>query len=543
MSNRKASLEHHDWSILDCTLRDGGYYTNWDFEDGLVRDYLLAMSQMPVSLIELGYVSEPDQGYAGQYFYLNKSKLTSLREMVPNAPPFAIMLNAKSCTPDRIPAMLNGLQDVVDTVRIACDPDQIEHGYSLVEAIKTQSFRANLNLMYLSNNWDRDEFFDSLEQFRDVADMVALVDSYGSCYPHQVGMAVSRASEILPGKIGFHGHDNISLSFANAISAIDHGATVIDSTVLGIGRGAGNLRTEILAMHLQKVFGETVDMLPLTGLFDELNAMKSDFRWGAELPYIVSGFSNLPQKDVMDWMGIRRYSTHSIVAALQEDSLKGASSPNFSRLNKSDILEDGVVPECILIGGGDTAAFHAEAIIDYAEQVGAILIHSSTRNIQSYERTCARQVLCIVGDEASKLSGKMVQSFALDMMAWVVDEGQGPHGGLSSFPSEKIFCVAPVVGEGHYDNGPLGHASPLGTALGTALALGFDSVWLTGFDGFSSPNSMGSRLQKETQGVLDFFSDQHPGIVLASLTPSHYRVKQESIYSKQSALDRKNIGE
>jgi 4-hydroxy 2-oxovalerate aldolase len=58
--------------ILDCTLRDGGYYTNWDFDEKLVADYLLAMNKLPVDILEIGYRSTPQKEYMGKYFYCPK---------------------------------------------------------------------------------------------------------------------------------------------------------------------------------------------------------------------------------------------------------------------------------------------------------------------------------------------------------------------------------------------------------------------------------------------------------------------------------------
>ena len=56
--------------ILDCTLRDGGYYTNWDFDKNLVDTYIKACNDLPIDYLEVGYRSIPLKGYYGEYFYL-----------------------------------------------------------------------------------------------------------------------------------------------------------------------------------------------------------------------------------------------------------------------------------------------------------------------------------------------------------------------------------------------------------------------------------------------------------------------------------------
>ena len=59
--------------ILDCTIRDGGYYNNWDFTDEIFNKYIEATNNLPIHYIEIGYISKPSSIYKGKYFYLNKN--------------------------------------------------------------------------------------------------------------------------------------------------------------------------------------------------------------------------------------------------------------------------------------------------------------------------------------------------------------------------------------------------------------------------------------------------------------------------------------
>lgn len=79
--------------ILDCTLRDGGYYTNWDFDDALVTTYINAMNQLPIDYIELGYRNVPSNGYTGKFGYSPVSVLKQIRNN--SKKKLAIMLNEK----------------------------------------------------------------------------------------------------------------------------------------------------------------------------------------------------------------------------------------------------------------------------------------------------------------------------------------------------------------------------------------------------------------------------------------------------------------
>src|SRR4051812_15213896 len=106
--------------ILDCTLRDGGYYTYWDFDQQLVDDYFASLNHLPVDYIEIGYRSLPMKEYLGEYFYcplyvVEKIKSISNKKLV-------IILNEKDVTPDQLPALLEPIRGLVSMVRMAIDP-------------------------------------------------------------------------------------------------------------------------------------------------------------------------------------------------------------------------------------------------------------------------------------------------------------------------------------------------------------------------------------------------------------------------------------
>jgi hypothetical protein len=65
--------------ILDCTLRDGGYYTNWDFNKTVVDQYIQSTNKLPLEYLEIGYRSIPMKGYLGKYFYSPIYELERLR--------------------------------------------------------------------------------------------------------------------------------------------------------------------------------------------------------------------------------------------------------------------------------------------------------------------------------------------------------------------------------------------------------------------------------------------------------------------------------
>ena len=80
--------------ILDCTLRDGGYYTNWDFNSKIVDAYILAMNELPIDYLEVGYRNKPSKEYMGKFGYTPVSFLIfSCRiYVIPSAPEIPISI-------------------------------------------------------------------------------------------------------------------------------------------------------------------------------------------------------------------------------------------------------------------------------------------------------------------------------------------------------------------------------------------------------------------------------------------------------------------
>ena len=86
--------ELNNVKILDCTLRDGGYYTNWWFSDKFVKNYLSTISKLPIDIVELGYLSNNIDEF-GIYYHLNKASLSKAKNILRKNQKIYAMLNLK----------------------------------------------------------------------------------------------------------------------------------------------------------------------------------------------------------------------------------------------------------------------------------------------------------------------------------------------------------------------------------------------------------------------------------------------------------------
>lgn len=367
------------FKILDCTLRDGGYYTNWDFGKPLVDQYLASMNNLPVDYLEIGYRSPSMKGYLGKYFYLPIYELQDIR--LKSQKKIVIILNERDIKVEHLDSLLSPIKGLVDMVRMAIDPVNLASALVLAERIKAMGFEVGFNVMYMSQWKQYSGFINELKNVSSVADYFYMVDSYGGVFPVDVIETMDLVRSHTDCKIGFHGHNNLELALINSLTAIENGAEMIDSTISGMGRGAGNVKTELLLSVLNTKFNWKVDYNALGNVVDGFEPLLDKHKWGTNLPYMISGSNSLPQKDVMDWMTTRIFSFNSIIQALQNKKnrlVDNEELPGFEPRHK--------FKTALIIGGGASSIEHSNAIYEMVKEGDDMcVIHASSKNASLFK--------------------------------------------------------------------------------------------------------------------------------------------------------------
>ena len=137
------------FKIFDATLRDGGYYTDWDFDDQTVDAYIKAMNALPIDYLELGYRNNPTKEYMGKYGYCPVSVLKHIRTTCTKK--LDVMLNEKSTKPEDLKVLIKPLVGIVDMIRIAIDPKNFDRAVVLAKAVKSLGFEVGFNCIILSS--------------------------------------------------------------------------------------------------------------------------------------------------------------------------------------------------------------------------------------------------------------------------------------------------------------------------------------------------------------------------------------------------------
>ena len=274
--------------IVDCTIRDGGLVNNWDFSVEFVQNLYAGLNEAGVDYMEIGYKNSPkllkgaDQ--AGPWRFLDDE---FLREVIPHKgkTKLSALVDIGRVDEDDI---LPREESLLDLIRVACYIKDVDKALALVQTFHDRGYETTLNIMALSNVMEN-EPLEAFELIREsVVDVVYIVDSYGSLDHKDMEYLVNKFKTHLPNKrLGVHTHNNMRLAFSNTLVAADLGVELLDASVYGMGRAAGNCPTELLVTHLK---GTKYEPRPVLDIIERyMIPLREKEEWGYIMPYMITG--------------------------------------------------------------------------------------------------------------------------------------------------------------------------------------------------------------------------------------------------------------
>jgi|SRR5690554_1086929 len=291
--------------VLDCTIRDGGLMNKWQFDKKLVKDVYQACVDAGVDYMEIGYVSSEDQFSRDEYGPWKFCAEKDIREIVGENKTNTKLSVMADIGRIKYEDIRPKKESVIDMFRVACYDYQIDKAIDMAHHVMDKGYEATINLMAVSTVAERklDEVLQDVAKSR--VKIFYLVDSFGSMYSEDIQHLMDKYQKALPGvTIGFHGHNNLQLAFANTIECIIQGANMLDATMLGIGRGAGNCTLELLLSFLKN---PKYKLRPvLSAIEKHLRPLQKQIDWGYFMPYVVAGTMNEHPRAALKWMDSER---------------------------------------------------------------------------------------------------------------------------------------------------------------------------------------------------------------------------------------------
>ena len=295
MFEKKGSIltVREDIKVFDCTIRDGGLVNNYHFSDAFVKAHYETCVAAGVDYMEIGKNVSPTVMSVDEYGPWNFCKEEDIRRIVGNNDTdmkIAVMADiGRSLKEELIPKK----DSVVDMIRIATYIHQIPAAIELIEDAHAKGYETTVNIMAISKSFD-DELDEVLAQLSKTnVDVIYIADSFGSFYPEQIKKLTEKYLKVAvdSGKqIGIHAHNNLQLAYANTLESMIYGASFLDVTISGFGRGAGNCPLELLIGFLKN---PKYKLMPVLKFIEEfIVPLEKELDWGYSIPYMLTGQLN-----------------------------------------------------------------------------------------------------------------------------------------------------------------------------------------------------------------------------------------------------------
>ena len=532
-------------NLLDCTLRDGGYYNNWDFDIELINQYLLAMHKSGIKFVELGFRGFPSLSYKGPCAYTTDQFLRLLK--IPRKLKIGVMVNASEIInygKGDIIANTKKLfpnKDMIDFVRVACHFEELDVAAKISSTLKTERLKIIYNVMQCSERLDKEIETIGIKLNKFPIDVLYFADSMGSLSSVQTSEIINLIKKNWKKEIGIHTHDNMLRAFTNTDQAIMEGVSWVDGTVTGMGRGPGNIKTEYLLINYQNLISrKKIDFLPILKLIEKyFQPLLQKYNWGTNPFYFMAGVNGIHPTFIQDILKDHRYSISDKLLFI--DHLKLTKSNKFDKnlldidrnlykLPKPSIETKKWVPSSklknktiLILGNSPTLKKNIKLLESFIKRkkpvvFGLNLQKSINEKLINYRVVC--NLFRLLTDK-----NKYKSTFT----KIILPKDRIQKNILNSMKKNKIFNVDLRVSEGEFifknDSVIIPNSLVFSYALGIAGSGQASEILLAGFG--SSAENEGKNIDMER--TSEIFSIKSK-IKISSITNTNYKVDLKSIY-------------
>ena len=524
--------------ILDCTFRDGGYYCKWKFPLEIINQYFASINLVGVDVVEIGYRSLKTKKVLGPCAYSNDDFLAQIDN--PTNLKIAAMINGYEIIEDDYVSKLKRLfpntaaNTPLSIVRIASSFENIKRLNLPIEWLKKRGFSVFVNITHSHELSEKDIIQISNSLYN--CDVIYFADSLGCITSDKIKDLISIIKVHVPGEIGFHAHDNFGLALSNSLKAIQYGCNWIDSTILGMGRGAGNTKTELLALEISQYRNKEYLLVDLQNLIETyFKKLKKKYEWGTNIFYYQSAKNNIHPTYVQKMISDKSFKVHEIfsvinflknneaksfdikrinfVSSFFKGKLKGSWKP-ASLLKNKEVLFIGPCPisdklkskiykfaknKNLIVIALNAHNSVKEEFIDYRIACNPFRLIADLEKHINLEKPLITPASMLSEEIRSKLSKKILLDFGLRVL----------KSQFQFFESKAILPSSKVIAY----------------ALAVSASGKVKKIYFAGFDGFSDNDIRAN----EVEEIIDLFNKSEMNIEIISLTKTKFNIPDISI--------------
>ena len=524
-------METKNLKLLDCTLRDGGYYNNWKFKIKDANKYLKQIYTAGVDVVEVGFNFFDKNSKYGKFAYANKelakklvkSSKTKLAIMINGSDFFKIKGNYKKYLNKNFKNKKLHYQ----IIRIAAHYRDIENILKYIKHLKKLDYKICFNLMQINNvsNKQLENCLKKLAQTESV-DVFYFADSFGNLKPSNIKSICKVIKKNWKKEIGIHAHDNCGRALRNSLQAFKYGVTWIDGTIQGMGRGAGNVKTENLLKQFKHLKYNPAGVNNISKKYF-LN-LKKKYKWGKSNYYKIAANYNIHPTYIQMLQNDKRYSASEKLASI--NSLKKIVSTSYD----PRILEETFINNKKFKGKWDATNWCLNKDVLILGQGPSL---SNKNNIKKIEQHILKTKSTVIAINLNKYVSETLIDYYVSANEIRIPLDQYKYDNLKKpiivpkFKLEKLkkkinkvkfLDYGVVVRNNKFEFYKNFSVIPFNLTFAYAVALALQGkakkIYFAGFDGYKKNH----RLSNEMQKTIDIILKSNKSLKLASLTKTTY---------------------
>ena len=502
-------------NFLECTFRDGGYYNNWNFSKDLAKNYLKTIQNYNYKFAEIGFRFRDKDKNKGLFAYSGEKLINELSAK--SNIQLGIMINAsdycnlKKKKLDKIFSNLNTSK--IKFIRIAAHRHEIFKLSTLISSLrkKNKSILLFINVMQCSEIKIKEikKLISFIYKIK--INKVYLADSLGSLDPVRAKKLFKEFSKNKNLEFGFHGHNNLDNALLNTKIALKNGFKWIDSTILGMGRGAGNTTTEDV-IGISSIKKKT--QFKREHVFKKFLLLKKKYKWGTNKYYKYSAKKKIHPTYVQKLLSEKKYQKFydQILKRISNLSAKNYNYKTYFNsffLNKViyhqffDINKFKNFNKVLILGSNQNIKKKKKKIEDFIKSYKSndrLLVISLNTNSNINEKYVDLRVACnplkIISDINDYKKFRTPIVMPLNML---------PPEVLNKMSKDNIFNFRLEINKDFFkfkkNSCTLFYPLAVNFALAICWILKVDHIFLAGFKKANKNNS----LYDETESVFKFF--------------------------------------
>lgn len=383
--------------LLDCTLRDGGYVNDWNFGNGTMTYIYDRLTSAGVDIIELGFLDDRRPADMDRSIQPDtQSLMRAYSKVCPKNAMVLAMIDYGTCSIDNVEPRE---KTFLDGIRVIFKKEKMYDAADFGKKLIDKGYKVFLQLVSVTDYREEDikAFSEYISDIMPTA--VSIVDTYGLMHKEQVFDYFKLLDKYLPEGIGigYHSHNNFQLAYSNTIELLHLDTDrdiVLDGTLYGMGKSAGNAPIELIAMHLNDVYGKNYDINQLLeAITSNILPIYREHYWGYNLFFYVAAKNDCHPnyvKYLLDKNTLSVKDVNLILERIEPDHKLRYNAEYIETLYGEFVLEIIDDQECVsllqnklkghsilLLGPGSSILHNTDLINTYIEKHHPIVISTN----------------------------------------------------------------------------------------------------------------------------------------------------------------------